>query len=93
MEIGRADEIIHRGIHPYTRALTAIIPTPGVNRGKERIILPGETPNPTDELKGCKFNARCPQVKEICRVDCPEFIEIEKDHLVACHFARELSSK
>ncbi len=90
MEIGTADEIIHRGVHPYTRALTAIMPTPGVNRSKQRIILPGEIPNPIEELQGCKFNSRCPLVKEICRADSPEFTEIEMDHLVACHFALEI---
>ncbi len=88
MELGKVDEIIHRGIHPYTRALTTIMPTPGVNRRKERNILPGEIPNPTEELQGCKFNTRCPLVKDICRESCPELLEIDQDHLVACHFAR-----
>ena len=90
MEIGKADEIIHHGVHPYTRALTAIMPVPGANKRKERIVLPGEIPNPTEQFPGCKFNTRCPLVKDICKTDCPEPIEIGKDHLVACHFAREL---
>jgi oligopeptide/dipeptide ABC transporter ATP-binding protein len=89
MEIGKADDIIRRGVHPYTKALTAIMPTPGVNKRKQRIILPGETPNPTDDLKGCKFNSRCPIVQEICMVENPNLDEIESGHSVACHFARE----
>ena len=93
MEIGEADEIILRGIHPYTRALTAIMPTPGVSRTKERDILQGETPNPTEDLRGCKFNSRCPLVEKICMDECPDLAEIYKDHLVACHFAQELSKK
>ena len=90
MEIGKADEIIHHGVHPYTRALTAIMPVPGANKRKQRIVLPGEIPNPIEEFQGCKFNTRCPLVKNICKTDCPEPIEIGKDHWVACHFAREL---
>jgi oligopeptide/dipeptide ABC transporter ATP-binding protein len=90
MEIGNADEIIHRGIHPYTKALTAIMPTPGVNKRKERIVLPGETPNPTEDLLGCKFNSRCPLVHDLCWEKSPELIEIEKGHLVACHLAHKL---
>lgn len=90
MEIGKADEIIHRGVHPYTRALTAIMPVPGANKRKERIVLPGEIPNPTEDFSGCKFNTRCPLVKDICKKECPEPIELDRDHLVACHFAREL---
>jgi oligopeptide/dipeptide ABC transporter ATP-binding protein len=93
MEIGTADEIIHRGIHPYTSALTAIMPTPGVNRRKERIVLPGETPSPIDDLHGCKFNSRCPLAQDICWEESPQQIEIDKDHLVACHFAREIKNK
>jgi oligopeptide/dipeptide ABC transporter ATP-binding protein len=89
MEIGKADDIIRRGVHPYTKALTAIMPTPGVNKRKQRIVLPGETPNPTDELKGCKFNSRCPIAQEICMVESPNLDEIESGHSVACHFARE----
>lgn len=91
MEIGGADEIIHRGIHPYTKALTAIMPTPGVNKRKERIVLPGETPNPTEDLRGCKFNSRCPLVHDRCYEESPELIEIQAGHQVACHLARELS--
>jgi oligopeptide/dipeptide ABC transporter ATP-binding protein len=90
MEIGNADEIIQRGAHPYTKALTAIMPTPGVNKRQERIVLPGETPNPTDDLRGCKFNTRCPLVHDLCWEKSPELLEIEKDHLVACHLANKL---
>ena len=90
MEIGNADEIIQRGVHPYTKALTAIMPTPGVNKRKERVVLPGETPNPTEDLHGCKFNSRCPLVHDLCWKQSPELIEIKKGHLVACHLAYEL---
>ena len=90
MEIGEADEIIHRGVHPYTKALTDIMPTPGVNRGKKRNILPGETPNPTEEIAGCKFFSRCDLVQEVCKNENPEFCEVSPNHFVACHFAREI---
>lgn len=90
MEIGKPDLIIHRGIHPYTRALTAIMPQPGVNKRNERVILPGETPSPIEELKGCKFNTRCPIAKDICKEIEPILEELESGHFVACHFAKEI---
>lgn len=90
MEIGEANEIIHRGAHPYTRALTAIMPTPGVNRGKERIVLPGETPNSSEDIRGCKFCSRCYLAKAICSEESPELHEIGPNHFVACHFTREI---
>jgi peptide/nickel transport system ATP-binding protein len=90
MEIGAADEIIHRGVHPYTRALTSIMPVPGVRRQKQRLVLPGETPNPIEEIHGCKFSGRCPMVKPICTEQSPELIEANPGHYVACHFAKEI---
>jgi len=90
MEIGSADEIIHKGIHPYTRALTSIMPVPGVNKEKKRVVLEGETPNPTEDIPGCKFCSRCKFAKEICSEEIPELIEIGSYHYVACHFAREI---
>ena len=88
MEIGEATEIIHHGLHPYTKALTAIMPTPGVNNRKERMVLPGEIPNPIDDVQGCKFHSRCPMAKEICKVEIPELLPLTKDHFVACHFVK-----
>jgi ABC-type oligopeptide transport system ATPase subunit len=44
LEIGTADVIIKRGFHPYTQALTRIMPTPGANLNRERITLPGKSP-------------------------------------------------
>ncbi len=85
MEIGRADDVIKRGLHPYTKALTDIMPIPGVNAGKERVILPGETPDPTEVLTGCKFRSRCSMATSVCSEICPELKKAGPDHLVACH--------
>jgi peptide/nickel transport system ATP-binding protein len=93
MEIGNTDIMINNGVHPYTRALTAIMPAAGVNQRRRRVVLPGEIPNPMDEIDGCKFNSRCPLAKQICRQECPELREIEKDHFVACHFAQEIQPR
>jgi len=62
----------------------------GVNKRKERILLPGEIPNPMEDIHGCKFNSRCPIAKEICSFESPELKEMGKDHFVACHFAEKM---
>lgn len=85
MEIGTSDDIIKNGLHPYTKALTKIMPTPGVNKDKQRITLPGETPNAADDILGCKFRARCDKAMGICEERCPLLIEVEAGHYVACH--------
>lgn len=85
MEIGKAEDIIKRGLHPYTIALTKIMPTPGVSKDKRRITLPGETPSPTETIIGCKFRSRCKQAAAICAVERPALTEIDGGHFVACH--------
>jgi peptide/nickel transport system ATP-binding protein len=85
MEIGRSDDLIKRGVHPYTKALMEIMPKKVYTKGKTRIVLPGETPNPIDEIKGCKFSSRCSLATALCFEVCPELRDIENEHQVACH--------
>jgi len=86
MEEGLSDDIIKRGLHPYTKALTAIMPIPGAKRKEKRDVLPGEAPNPLMEVTGCKVASRCPIVKPICLEEEPQLREVAKGHFCACHF-------
>lgn len=86
MEIGSGDEIVKNGLHPYTKALMAIMPKPGQTRLDERPVLEGETPNAAIDIKGCKFSSRCPMVQQRCKEEEPLLREISPGHLVACHF-------
>lgn len=85
LEIGSADDIIKKGLHPYTRALTRIMPAPGANRGRERTTLPGEIPSASEEIAGCKFRARCKMAAAICTEQRPSLEEVADGHFVACH--------
>ncbi|HOG01201.1 MAG TPA: ABC transporter ATP-binding protein [Clostridia bacterium] len=88
METGNADVIIRRGLHPYTRALVGIMPVPGVERAGKRNLLAGDIPSAASFIPGCKFASRCPTAQEICRAECPELVEAEPGHSVACHFVK-----
>jgi len=85
MEIGKSDDLIKRGMHPYTKALMEIMPKKVYTKGKTRSVLSGETPNPIDDIKGCKFSSRCPLFSKICLEECPELREFGPEHFVACH--------
>ncbi|MBT2569368.1 dipeptide ABC transporter ATP-binding protein [Planococcus sp. ISL-110] len=87
VEMSDVSNIFKKPLHPYTQALLSAIPRPTVNAKKERVRLVGDMPNPSNPPSGCPFHTRCPIAQELCKVDKPAFIEHEKDHFAACHFA------
>jgi oligopeptide/dipeptide ABC transporter ATP-binding protein len=87
MEVSPAEELYTKPIHPYTSALLAAIPIPDPreNRGRERIVVSGEPPNPIDPPSGCVFHPRCPRATQICREEEPPLARYPNGHLAACH--------
>ncbi len=87
VELGTAETIFADPRHPYTVALLSSIPTTDMaNLSKERILLEGNIPSPIRPPEGCKFHTRCYMACEKCRIVPPPYVEVEKDHFVACHF-------
>lgn len=89
MELGPAEDVIERPLHPYTRALLSAepIPLPSHLRVDRRIILEGEIPSPVAPPSGCRFRTRCPSVQPRCAEEIPAWREVRPGHRVACHFA------
>jgi oligopeptide transport system ATP-binding protein len=89
VELAGRHEIFDNPIHPYTQSLTSAvpIPSPRMERERQRIILKGEPPSPAHPPAGCVFHPRCPIAEEICKMEVPEFAEIQPDHFAACHLA------
>ncbi len=85
MEMGDADAVYRRPVHPYTEALFSAIPIPNPAMRRERIILTGDVPSPVNPPSGCRFHTRCPIAEDVCKVDVPELKDIGGGHLVACH--------
>ena len=78
------DIITHAPRHPYTKMLLATLPKVGVKYSEKRLTgIPGNPPLLLNPPVGCRFRDRCPLAYEKC-VEVPPFIEIEKDHFVAC---------
>ncbi len=88
VELGNADEVYQRPLHPYTKALISAIPT--TDQGtKQRIFLAGDIPSNVFPPSGCKFRTRCPLARKECAQRVPEFREVEPGRFVACHFYEE----
>jgi len=86
VELGSADAIIRRPLHPYTRALVSVIPVPKRVSLSDKILLQGETPDPVNIPTGCRFHPRCPEVQKRCREEEPVYREVAPGHFGACHY-------
>lgn len=95
VEVADAKTIYDRPAHPYTKALLSAIPIPDppLQRARERVVLSGEMPNPTNPPSGCRFRTRCPFAQDRCAVDIPQLASVGGGHDVACHRAEEVLAR
>jgi peptide/nickel transport system ATP-binding protein/oligopeptide transport system ATP-binding protein len=85
VETGPCDAVYAEPLHPYTAALlSAALPLHPAAR-RQRIVLGGEIPNPSNPPTGCRFHPRCPRAMPQCRTEVPEWREVRPDHFTACH--------
>ena len=94
VEIGPAEDVLTKPLHPYTEALLNVVPEAG---GLDRPILTGEPPDPTRIPPGCRFHPRCPEVasgaaraagvEERCLGEDLGLLELRPEHFAACHLA------
>lgn len=85
VEHAPTEELYKNPLHPYTKALFSAIPIPNPHAKRDRIILSGTLPNPSDPPSGCKFHTRCPHCMEKCKSEQPILQNIGNNHAVACH--------
>ncbi|MBS7610340.1 ABC transporter ATP-binding protein [Candidatus Bathyarchaeota archaeon] len=85
VEQGPIREVIKEPLHPYTQALIDAIPDPDPkNRFNIRKVPAGEAPDPINPPTGCRYNPRCPWVKDRCIKEGPKLFEVEAKREVAC---------
>lgn len=94
VELSDTDEVFDHPLHPYTQALLSAIPVPDPDKevNRQRIILEGDVPSPSNPPSGCYFHPRCAYTTDICRESAPEFRNMPQNgtsHWVACHHAEQ----
>ena len=85
--VQRPRSLFKAPLHPYTAALLSAIPLPDpvLERTRTRIVLKGETPDPSAIPSGCRFHTRCLRATEVCPKVQPEMRALLPHHTVACH--------
>ena len=84
VEMAESDEIYAHPLHPYTQSLISAIPDTDVDNKRQRIILQGDVPSPSNLPTGCPFHTRCHMCKKECAAAKPELKEVSPGHQVAC---------
>ena len=84
MEQGPVDPIFATPSHPYTRGLLNAIPRIDVATDLLETI-PGSPPNMMLVPKGCPFEPRCQNARDICAKQMPTILPFSDHRLRACH--------
>jgi oligopeptide transport system ATP-binding protein len=87
VEIGPAEEVYSRPIHPYTVSLLSAVPIPDPreNAAREQVVLEGDVPSPANPPRACRFHTRCPRATEVCSEIEPPLVDYGGGHYAACH--------
>lgn len=84
-ERGDTKSLFKNPLHPYTRGLLSSIPRLE-NKAKSRLrVIKGMVPGLEEFSKGCRFQNRCSEAMEICKIEQPGMTVVENSHAAACH--------
>ena len=88
VEQGPTDSLLANPRHPYTVALLSAVPEPDPAIQRDRIVLSGDLPSPSNLPSGCPFHTRCfhPLKNERCRTEMPLLRPVDGTQ-AACHYA------
>ncbi|MGN0812299.1 MAG: ABC transporter ATP-binding protein [Candidatus Coproplasma sp.] len=88
IEMGTAEDIFDRPMHPYTIGLQKSKPT--VDEEVDKLYnIPGFVPNPINMPNYCYFRDRCEMCKAECAGEYPEYVQVSPTHKVACYLYKD----
>ena len=89
VELGPADDVLERPLHPYTRALVSAARLGEAH--EKRILLAGDPPSPVNPPAGCSFHPRCSYVRPACMEQAPTLEVFREAHEASCLRMREIN--
>ena len=85
MEYAPAEEMFQNPLHPYTHVLLAAVPEPEAGKKAATQALEREPAEAVTELpEGCRFQSKCPERDDRCRLLCPDLTQAGEEHYVRC---------
>lgn len=91
VEVGPVDAVIHRPVHPYTRALVKM--SKEIARGRTLTPIEGTQPKVYEDIGSCLFAPRCPFAEQACLAGPVAMDPVSEDHSVRCILARKESDR
>lgn len=85
VEVADKKRLYDTPLHPYAEALLSALPSSHPLQKKQRIILQGDVPSPSNPPSGCTFHPRCFKCLDVCKTEQPSLQQVHEDHLVSCH--------
>lgn len=93
VEIADKHSLYKKPLHPYAEALLSALPSSHPLQKKNRIILKGDVPSPSNPPSGCTFHPRCFACMDVCKTVKPALQQVgrQEQHFVSCHLYQEPS--
>ncbi len=88
VEEGATEDVLHRPLHPYTRALLRSLPE-FIEPKQPLASIPGTVPNLIRPPAGCRFRPRCDFAHDACLGEPALIADGAADHRAACWLLAE----
>jgi peptide/nickel transport system ATP-binding protein/oligopeptide transport system ATP-binding protein len=86
VELADSESLYAHPRHPYTGALLSAVPVARPGARRQRQILGGDVPSPTNPPPACRFHTRCWKCQEVCTIEEPLLEPKQGKNEAACHF-------